>query len=367
MCPLWLCMSDKPLRRRRAATLADVGREAGVSAMAASAVLNGASTSTRISEETRSRILVAAEKLRYRPNRMARALVDQRMNTLGLVGRLGSEEPNLYFLEVFNGIMRAARARGQNVTVFDVEGWHDARQNFSEFCDGRIDGLILLAPTMNGPASEWLPEHAPAVTIDGNSPIPGVPNLRSDEEGGAFQAVMRLLQLGHRHIIHVGGPVEANGAGLRVQGYERALREAGVVPSSRNVLRGPYTSKGGAAALESWLQANCGESLPHAIFAANDAIALGCLECLSARGIRVPDDVSLIGFDNNLFARALRLSTIAQPLGTLGQQAVDGLLSMIDARLARLPEGQPHETVLPTELIERATAAVVRQHKLTIA
>ena len=157
-------MSDKPekaalVRPARAATLADVGREAGVSAMAASAVLNGPSTSTRISKETQERVLAAAKKLRYRPNQTARALVDRRMNTIGLVGILAGDEPNLYFLEVFDGLVQEAAALGQSVTVFNVGSWDRGYNLISQYCDGRVDGLVLLAPMINAPAREWLPER----------------------------------------------------------------------------------------------------------------------------------------------------------------------------------------------------------------
>lgn len=360
-------MSEQPTRRRRAATLADVGREAGVSAMAASAVLNGVSTSTRISKETRERVLAAAEKLRYRPNRTARALVDRRMNTLGLVGILAGDEPNLYFLEVFDGIMQAAGMRGQNVTVFNVGNWVDARRLVPEYCDGRIDGLILLAPMIDAPASEWLPEHAPAVTVHSNRAIPGVPGLQSDDEGGAFLAVSHLLSLGHRRILHVGGPEGSTGADLRQQGYERAFREAGITPPPDHVLRCPFTAEGGRTVLEAWLLQHRGQPLPEAIFAASDAIALGCMERLQARGYRIPEDIAIIGFDNTLFARAARLSTVAQPLGKLGRMAVEMLLALIDAEQTRQPGAEDREVVLGTELVERATLAGPRAAELLIA
>lgn len=357
-------MTDKPTRARRAATLADVGREAGVSAMAASAVLNSPSTSTRISKETRERVLAAAKKLSYRPNRTARGLVDRRMNTIGLVGILAGDEPNLYFLEVFDGLVQEAAARHQNVTVFNVGNWEQAYHLIPQYCDGRVDGLVLLAPMIEAPSSEWLPEHAPAVAVHPNRALPGVPSLRSDDEGGAFLATSRLLKLGHRRVLHVGGPDGSSGADLRQQGFERAFREAGLPLPPHHVVRGEFTAEGGSGALAAWLSAHRGQPLPEAIFAASDAMALGCMEQLRLRGLRVPEDVSLIGFDNTLFARAARLSTTAQPLGKLGRLAVQLLLEQIDA-----PDDAPPEAVdlvLPTELIDRSTLAPPRQTALEI-
>lgn len=356
---------EAPARSRRAATLADVGREAGVSAMAASAVLNGPSTSTRISKETQERVLAAAKKLRYRPNQTARALVDRRMNAIGLVGILAGDEPNLYFLEVFDGLVKEAAALGQNVTVFNIDSWDRGYHLIPQYCDGRVDGLVLLAPIIDAPSSEWLPEHTPAVAIHPNHPLPGAPNFKADDEGGAFLAVKHLLGLGHRRILHVGGPSRAKGAEFRVQGYRRALQEAGVEVQPDYILRTEFTAEGGRDALESWLAGHKGQPMPDAIFAGSDAIALGCLERLQARGLNVPQDISVVGFDNTLFARAAHLSTIAQPLSKLGRLAVRALLGLIEAQR----NGQTVDTadvVLETELVERSTLSGPRGAALFI-
>lgn len=351
---------------RRAATLADVGREAGVSAMAASAVLNGPSTSTRISKETQERVIAAAKKLNYRPNQTARGLVERRMNTIGLVGILAGDEPNLYFLEVFDGLVQEATALGQNVTVFNVGSWEKAYHLIPQYCDGRVDGLVLLAPIMDSPASEWLPSHTPAVAVHPNRPLPDAPNFRADDEGGAFRAVEHLLAMGHRRILHVGGPLAAEGAEFRVRGYRRALQAAGVDVPPDYIIRTEFTSEGGRSALESWLEAHRGQPLPDAIFAASDAIALGCLERLQARGLRIPQDISIVGFDNTLFARAAHLSTIAQPLSKLGRLAVRALLELVEAqRNDRAVEAT--DVVLETELVERSTLGSPRGAPLLIA
>jgi DNA-binding LacI/PurR family transcriptional regulator len=367
-------MSEKaekvtPVRARRAATLADVGREAGVSAMAASAVLNGPSTSTRISKETQERVLAAAKKLRYRPNQTARGLVDRRMNTIGLVGILAGDEPNLYFLEVFDGLVQEATALGQNVTVFNVGSWEQGYHQIPKYCDGRVDGLILLAPIISAPASEWLPEHTPAVAVHPNYPLPGAPNFRADDEGGAFMAVKHLLKLGHRRILHIGGPLGAEGARLRVDGYRRAHQEAGIDLQPDYIVRTEFTAEGGRSALDGWLAEHRGQPLPDAIFAASDAIALGCLDRLQASGLRVPQDISIIGFDNTLFARAAHLSTIAQPLSKLGRLAVRALLRLIEAQHAGRPvdDADTAEVLMETELVERATLAAPRETPLLIS
>ncbi|MGM9486618.1 LacI family DNA-binding transcriptional regulator [Ideonella sp. YS5] len=345
---------------QKAATLADVGREAGVSAMAASAVLNGSKTTARISDETRSRVLEAAERLRYRPDEAARALTSRRMNTIGVVATLLGSEPNLYFLELFNGVLRGAAAAGQNTTVFTLDGWDDAAQRIARFCDGRIDGLILVAPMLEDDPATWLPRHTPVVSIHANREIAGVVNLESDDEAGAFQATSRLLELGHRRILHVGGPVGSTGADRRVQGYRRAHEAAGVPLMQDPVVRDAYTFEAGRHTMESWLQVHRGEELPQAVFAGSDAIALGCIDALAARDLRVPADISVVGFDDTLLARTSRLATVRQPLQQLGRQATEILLSRMETRAENALTSTSANLVLPTEIVAGATMAPPR-------
>ena len=362
-----MTLSTKPRRSRRAATLADVGREAGVSAMAASAVLNHAKTSTRISDETRARVLVAAQKLRYRANATARGLADRRMNTVGVVAMLTGDEPNQYFLEVFSGIIQGAAAAGQTTTVFTLGAWDEAARRIPGFCDGRIDGLILLAPLLDADAADWLPEHTPVVSVHANHEIGGVVNLESDEEAGAFQMVSHMLALGHRRILHVGGPVGSIGADRRVQGYLRAHAAAGVAPPADHVLRDAYSVEGGRHALEAWLERHRGETLPEAVFAASDAIALGCLDRLLARGLRVPADVSVVGFDGTVLARSARMATVRQPLRELGLQAVQILTARIEARHRDGQYQGPRRIVLATDILPGGTLGPPRREALSMA
>ena len=358
---------SKTRSRNKAATLADVGREAGVSAMAASAVLNGARTTVRISDETRSRIIEAAERLRYRPDETARALAYRRMNTIGIAATLLGKEPNLYFLEIFNGVLQGAAAAGQNTTVFTLSGWTDAAQRIARFCDGRIDGLILVAPMLEDDPSTWLPPHTPVVSIHANHAMAGVVNLESDEEGGAFQAVSQLIELGHRRIVHVGGPEGSTGADRRLEGYLRAHQAAGIAPPADYSSRDAYTFEAGHRSMESWLQRHRNEELPQAVFAGSDAIAMGCIDALSARGLRVPADVSVVGFDGTMLARTFHLATVQQPLQQLGQQAVETLLTRIGARQEDAPDPALRNVVLPAEIMPGTSWAPPRNVSMTIA
>ncbi|MEP6506405.1 MAG: LacI family DNA-binding transcriptional regulator, partial [Betaproteobacteria bacterium] len=357
----------KSTRVRHAATLADVGRAAGVSVMAASAVLNGAKTSSRISDETRERILAAAVQLRYRANATARALVDRRMNTIGVATTLSRNELNQYFLEVFNGVIEAAAEAGQNTTVFALPDWKDGASRIPGICDGRIDGLILLAPLLDVEAAKYLPDHTPIVSVHANNALPNVVNLESDEETGAFEMVRHMLAQGHRRILHIAGPTHSIGAMRRISGYLGAHAAAGVEPAAGYIVNGEYTTWSGFHELEAWLKRQSGGELPQAIFAGSDAIAIGCLDALAARGYRTPADISVVGFDDTLLARSAHLATVRQPLREMGQRAVKLLVDRIEAKHQDTSYRVPNNIVLPTEVVLGQSLATPRGHPLVIS
>ena len=343
-----------PKKPARAATLVDVGREAGVSAMAASAVLNGVRTSSRIAPDTRARILEAAAKLNYRPNAAARALIRRRMNTLGVVAVVEGGDLNHYFLEVFNGVLDASVRHGQSTTVFTLHDWERDARRIGSFCDGRIDGLVMIAPLINEEAASALPSHTPMVTIHANHALAGVVNLDPDEEAGSLALVSRLIELGHRRILHLRGPAGLRGAERRVAGYRRALEQAGLPYDPALVMEAGFNIPDGREATRRWLLSTTPGKRATAIFCANDCAAYGCVEALSAAGLRVPEDVSVAGFDDTLLARACapQLSSVRQPLRRMGERAVEILLD-----LARGAPGPRSQELFLTEPVLRASVA----------
>lgn len=352
-------MPRNPVRKKtpRAATLADVGRMVGVSAMAASAVLNGARTSSRIAPETRARILAAAARLRYRPNAAARALADRRMNTLGVAAIQGVGNLDHYFLEVLNGILGAATRHGQNTTVFSLFNWERDAGRLPGLCDGRIDGLILIAPILSWEAIRALPDHTPCAALHPNNPIPGAVNLESDEEAGAYELVRQLILKGHRRILHLTGKRGLVGAERRIHGYKRALEAARIPLEASLLVDAGFSIDEGRLALRRWLTHNVGQPLPHAIFCANDASAIGCLEALAETGLRVPGDVSVAGFDDTLGARTTvpQLTTVRQPLQAMGARAVEALLARLRHKSGHTPLETEETIVFPTEIVWRAS------------
>jgi len=343
----------------RAATLADVGKTAGVSAMAASAVLNGARTSSRISPETRERILEAARQLRYRPNVAARALANRRMNTIGVAAVIEGGELNYYFLEAFNGVIEAAARQNQNTTVFTLHDWNRDVARLASFCDGRIDGMILIGPTLTKDSAATLPEHTPFVALHPNVQAQNIVSIESDEETGAYEMVRHLASLGHRRIMHLSGGRGLVGAERRVEGYRRALRDTGLPFDPELLVESHYAVPEGRNAMERWLSTHGVERLPDAVFCASDGIAVGALEALSARGLRVPEDVSLCGFDDSLAARCTvpQLASVRQPLRSMGARAVDLLMERLHAHDSHVPVEKLTNgpVVFATELVIRAS------------
>lgn len=339
-----------------------------MSGMAASSALNGGRRgSARVSAETRERVLAAAERLQYRPNATARALASQRTNAIGFVANFQSEEPNLYVLEVFSGIIHGATAAGQTTVVFTLGDWAEIRARLPALCDGRVDGLVLLGPRLPDDSASWLPQHTPMVSVHADRPLAGVANLETDDEAGAHDMVRELLARGHRRILHVGGPEAFAGANRRVDGYLRAHAEAGVKPAAGHVIRAPLTIDGGRDAIEAWLRRHRGRPLPDVVFGCNDAIAFGCIEALRARGLRIPEDISVVGYDHTLMARSVQMATMRQPLHEMGRRAVELLVERIDAMRRNKPLPAPGHLVLPTELVAGVTLGAPRRTRLAIS
>ncbi len=343
-------------KRMRAATLADVGRAAGVSVVAVSTVLNKTRSTSRLSPETRERILAAAAKLHYRPNLAARSLANRRIQTLGVAAVVEGGELNHYFLEVFNGIVAAAARHEQNTTVFTLHDWKHDPARLYDFCDGRIDGLILLAPTFGREAAPHLPAHLPFVSVHANHLFPGIVNIESDEEAGAFALGRHLIALGHRRIMHLAGPTGLIGPERRIRGYQRALADARLPFDPQLLVTAGYTVELGREAMRHWLHRHAGAPLPHAVFCANDAAALGCIEALAEAGLRVPDDISVAGFDDTLAARSVvpQLTSVRQPLREMGARAVELLLARINSP-ATPSRSIPQPVVFPVDLTPRAS------------
>jgi LacI family transcriptional regulator len=332
--------SDAADGRPRPVRLRDVAAAARVDASVASRVLNG-DTRLSIRPETRLRILDAAARMNYRPNRAARALKTARTTAIGmLVPDLG----NPAFALIALGAERRAAVAGHTLFV--------ARGSFPDSLfqlQGRVDGVLVAAATSDAAYRRNLLGGLPAVLV--NRKEPGdLASVVVDDEAGAALAVRYLTELGHRRIAHVAGPQNADTARRRLRGYQSALKGAGLELRREWIGEAAFDEAAGHLAATRLLRVR---PRPTALFAANLRIAIGTLSAVHRAGLRIPDDVSVVGFDETPLAAYLDppLTTVRMPLEELGSIAVETLFEEIAGR-------GPESLVvsIPPELVVRASA-----------
>ncbi|WP_319942576.1 LacI family DNA-binding transcriptional regulator [Nocardia aurantia] len=329
----------------RPAVMTDVAKLAGVSHQTVSRVLNG---SPQVRQETRDRVLRAVEELGYRPNAMARGLVSRRSKVLGVV----TFDTILYGpASMMLGIERAARAAGHGVSIVTLErvDRHGVLDAVNTLADQGVDGVIILAPQLAAAAAlHNLPARLVAVAVQAGHDA-GLPAASMDQHEGSRLAVEHLLALGHETVWHVSGPNGWLEARDRVDGYRRTLEAAGArIPP---MISGDWSARSG---YEAGLVL-AGQPGVTAVFAGNDQMALGLLRAFTERGIRVPDDVSVVGFDDIPEAAYLSppLTTVRQDFDEVGRRSMQLLLQLLEYD-GEIPDPP---AVLPTLVVRDSSGA----------
>jgi DNA-binding LacI/PurR family transcriptional regulator len=327
-------------------TIVDVAQRAGVSKSLVSLVLRG---SSKVSPERREAVLAAAAELGYLPNRVARSLVLQRTHLIGLVI---SDLHNPFFAEVCDAIQSLAESQGYRAVVgssgLDSSREADLAHTFLEL---RADGVILIGSVLQRGDLMRVARAAPTVVVSRHDPYEaGIDMVTGDDALGLALAVEHLVSLGHRRIAHVTGGGGA-GAPERRAGYEQAMRERGL-ESAVQVVEGEFTEKGGYEAARELLAA---AARPTAIIAANDLEAVGVLQAIEEAGRRVPDDISLVGYDNTYLAGLHRfsLTSVDQPRAELGHLALQTLI----ARIGNPDAAASRNVITPRLVIRGSTGA----------
>lgn len=322
-------------------TINDVARAAGVSVSTVSKVVN---QRYDVAPATSKRVMTVVAELGYETSLVASSLRRQRTNVIGVL----VAEFESFSTELLKGISTAAAQTGYELLAYSGRvagasrtGWE--RRSLSRLAGTLIDGAIIVTPTMLMPTTS-----IPVVAIDPHTGPGGPSTIDSDNVGGARVATQHLIDLGHRRIAHIGGRSDLASAQLRESGYRESLAKAGIAFDPTLVRDGGYEATLTAEVAREFLAR---PDRPSAVFAANDISALGVVKVAHELGLRVPEDLSVIGFDDIPEAASSTppLTTMAQPLHDLGAQALQMLVELLAGG------DVPEHVQLPAELVVRAS------------
>ncbi|WP_020116987.1 LacI family DNA-binding transcriptional regulator [Streptomyces canus] len=328
----------------------DVAREAGVSHITVSRVVNGHPS---VRPETRARVEAAIQKLGYRRNSVARALKSRRSSTIGVV-IVGSE---LFELpRILLGVETAAKQAGYWVSLASRQGegtTGDLLETLQRLTDQSVEAIAVVADRPGTvEALSGLSLGVPvAVVMSGTVPSPDLSFVEVDQELGARLAVRHLLDLGHRNIAHLTGALRTFDARARVEGWQAELTAAAAEGAR---LEGDFNAESGFRLAHELCDADSG--LPTAVFAGNDQMAMGVLAAFAERGVKVPHDVSVVGFDDMKGAGYLvpALTTVRQDFAHLGRSAIELLVRMVGGDPAQRQKITPRLVVRHSTAVPRA-------------
>lgn len=331
-------------------TIKDIAKRLNISVSTVSYALNGGPR--KVPDEVRRRVLEVAKELQYRPNRVARSMVTGRSGTIGVVPPEVSENVFLspYLQMALNGVLNEAGRLHQDVLLFTRCSEIERDEMASILVDGRVDGVIFIAPHFSEKSLELATSsHAPCVTIAG-VPLEGVLTFCVDNESGVDLALQHLYELGHRKIAHIAGRLDMQDAIVRLQAYQAFLRSKKLAYREEWVAMGQFSIGGGRKAMNQLLSL---EEPPTAVFCANDEMAIGALLGAYDCNRAVPDDISIVGFDNAPGSLNVHpaLTTVNQPIAELGAAAVRALRQLIEQQPAN------ENSVMSAELVVRGSTS----------
>ncbi|EKG0017125.1 substrate-binding domain-containing protein [Vibrio cholerae] len=308
------------------ATMKDIARLAGVSTSTVSHVIN---KSRFVSDEIAERVNNAAQQLNYVPSALARSL---KMNRTKTIGMLVTTSTNPFFGEVVKGVERSCYHQGYNLILCNTEGDNQRmKASINTLLQKRVDGLLLMCSTLEGERLDVFDRYPdiPIVVMDWGPILFASDKIQDNSLQGGYMAAKHLIECGHKEIGCITGPLIRHQAQMRYEGYKRALAEAGIAINPDWIVESDFECEGGYQAFEKLYQRG---KLPSALFVSNDMMAMGVIQAASQRGLRVPDDLSLIGYDDVHIAKFMTpaLTTIHQPKYRLGKAAVDTLLYRLE-------------------------------------
>lgn len=335
------------------ASIYDVAKAAGTSIATVSRVLNG---SNRVKDSTRRAVLRAVSDLDYHPNTLAQSLVRKETHTVALVV---PDISNPFFPEMARGVEDMANQSGYNVILCNSD---DNMQKEIEYCrvmrTRRVDGIIFgMVASETSPVKSLQKAGVPTVLVDRDPGNLSVDAVVTDNLQGGRVAAQHLAGLGHTRIACITGPLSVGSASARLLGFREALEPRGLF-RSEYVVEGDFRRSGGHQGMKRLMEL---PEPPTAVFAGNDMMAIGAMMLLDELGLRVPQDVALVGYDDIMVAALTRpkLTTIAQPKYEMGWMAMDVLLKRISSKI----QEPPQRVVLQPRLVVRESTVIAERRQ----
>ena len=332
-------------------SIKDVARTVGVSTATVSRALRGL---PRVSESTRDRVLRAAADLDYVASPSAAGLAGGRTRAVGVVVPFVSR---WFFASVVQGAEAPLREAGYDLLLYNLGGDMESRDRVfaSHLLRRRVDAVLVLSLTPSTSEIAELVKLKRPVALVGAT-VPGWSSVRIDDVDAACTAMRHLLALGHRRIAHIGGSLEGQldfaAPRDRLEGYRREMAAARLPVDRRWEIASDFTVQGGVRGMTELLALEPA-ARPTAVFAASDEMAIGAVAAVRRAGLRVPDDVSVIGIDDHEMAEFFELTTVAQPAREQGRLAAAAVLAAMDS--SNRPGGVPATHTVPTTLLVRGT------------
>lgn len=337
-------------------TIKDIARLSGVSTQTISRVIN---EKPDVSPETRERILEIIHQTGYQPSALARSLIQQRSYTLGVI-IAGLKYQGIS--QTLNGITEQADKEGYSLLLEELPNFNvtDVQPAIRSLISHQVEALIYAAPEIG---ENWrnvqaqCPQPCPPMVFLKGSPYPGISTISVDNYLGAYLATLHLYEQGCRHIAHISGDADWWETDERIKGWKSALEKVGLPVSSRQVVGGNWSSASGEKAFQLILQ-----NYPEVdgVFAGNDQMALAVLHIANEKGIKIPQQLKVIGFDDLAEAPyySPSLSTIRQDLRTLGIMAVKKAIELVNGPEKPGPEALPDTIILKPELVLRRSTQI---------
>jgi LacI family transcriptional regulator len=326
-------------------TIIDVARLAGVSTTTVSHFING----TRyVSDDLRDRVEKAIAELGYRPNSMARGLRKGESKTIGLIV---PDNSNPFFAEILRSIENIGYSNGYSVILCNSDGDIAKEIAYTELLFAKqVDGIVFITTNNSCEHLQQLSDNGiPIIVIDRDIPLKGTDVLLVDNFQGGYEATRYLIGLGHTRIACITGPSLLTPSAERVNGYKKALAQAGIAENPDWIVAGDFQFAGGENGIEKLMNL---QNRPTAVFACNDLMALGVLRGIRKAGLSVPGNLSLIGFDDIPLASVVSpaLTTISQPIQKISEMAIELLINRLQKKEIKFEEKR---IVFPTEIVVR--------------